>query len=176
MSKPLDELYFVWLYRQVASDRYKNPTRTYWSLFRQLYDKEFVWLIPNDDNRMEDGRDLRYEFLDEEGIEASEAWLTLGCSMFELLMGLSRRLAFEAEGRPREWFWLLLENLGLESFNDDMILHVDPEEISYILDRVIWRHYDRNGVGGLFPLRHPRKNQTKVELWYQMNSYIQEND
>ena len=175
MSEPLDELYFQWLYRQVASDRLKNPARTYWSLFRHLYTKEFVWLIPNDDNRIEDGRDLRYEFLDDEGIdEVSREWLELGCSMFELLIGLSRRLAFEAEGQPRGWFWLLLENLQLETYNDDIYMHLDRDDIDETLDRVIWRTYSPDGHGGLFPLNPPRRDQRKVELWYQMSSYIQE--
>lgn len=63
MDGPLDEQYLKWLYRQVASSKYRNPARTYWSLLRQLYTTEFVWTVPNDDNRVEDGRDLRYEFL-----------------------------------------------------------------------------------------------------------------
>lgn len=176
-TEPLDELYFTWLYSKVASTRYKNPTRTYWSLFRKLFTKEFVWLIPNDDNRVEDGRDLRLEFLSEEGIEdVDPAWLDLGCSMFELLLGLSRRLSFEAEGEPRAWFWLLLENLQLETYNDDLIMHLEKDFIDDVLDRVIWRQYDPDGHGGLFPLSHPKKDQRKVELWYQLSAYIQENE
>jgi len=49
VSQPLDELYFTWLYSQVGSVRTRNPARTYWSLLRYLYTKEFVWIIPNDD-------------------------------------------------------------------------------------------------------------------------------
>lgn len=177
MSEPLDELYFKWLYRQVASDRLRNPSKTYWSLFRQLFTKEFIWLIPNDDNRIEDGKDIRYDFVMETGVEdADAAWLEMGCSMFEMLLGLSRRLAFEAEGRPREWFWRLLENLDLENYNDDAYMHLTRDKTEDILERVIWRTYSADGHGGLFPLNHPRKDQTKVELWYQMNAYIQEND
>jgi len=62
MNEPLDDLYLTWLYSQIGSIKLKQPSRTYWSLFRQLYTKEFVWIIPNDDNRIEDGRDLRFKF------------------------------------------------------------------------------------------------------------------
>ena len=39
---------------------------------------------------------------------------------------------------------------------------------------IIWRTYDSNGYGGLFPLRNPREDQRKVELWYQLNAYLLE--
>jgi hypothetical protein len=173
VSAPLDELYFVWLYSQVASVKVKNPSRTYWNLLRHLFRKEFIWLIPNDDNRLEDGRDLRYEFINEQNIQnVDEGWIRLGCSMFELLIGLSRRLAFQAEGHPKEWFWHLIENLGLEDYNDNRRLpdgHIDE-----VLEQVIWRTYKRNGQGGLFPLNNNRSDQRQVELWYQLNAYVLE--
>lgn len=173
MSEPLDESYFVWLYSQVADCRLKNPSRTYWRMMRELHTKEFVWLIPNDDNRIEDGRALRYEFIDECGIQsAPRDWLRMGCSMLELLIGLSRRLAFEAEGEPRAWFWKLVENLDLEEYNDHRL---PPRNyINRTLDKVIWRTYNRNGHGGLFPLNGTRNDQRWVELWYQLNEYLQQ--
>lgn len=173
MSRPpLDELYFEWLYSQVGSVIEKNPSRTYWKVLKQLYTKEFVWIVPNDDNRAEDGRYLRYEFLDYENLPSDYDWLRLGCSMFEMLIGLSRRLSFQDDGSPRGWFWHLMENLGLENCNDNSLIHED--KISKILDEVIWRTYRRNGAGGLFPLRRAHEDQTQVELWDQMHSYLRE--
>ena len=32
-----------------------------------------------------------------------------------------------------------------------------------------------NGTGGLFPLKRPRVNQRRVEVWYQMSEYLMEN-
>jgi hypothetical protein len=29
-------------------------------------------------------------------------------------------------------------------------------------------------VGGFFPLTHPNDDQRKVEIWYQMNAYLDE--
>jgi hypothetical protein len=43
-----------------------------------------------------------------------------------------------------------------------------------IFERLIWRNYAPNGEGGFFPLENPREDQTQVELWYQMNSYVNE--
>lgn len=172
-QQPLDELYLTWLYSQIGSVKLKNLSRTYWSLLRQLYRKEFVWIVPNDDNRVEDGRYLRYEFLEDQRIlDPDPEWMALGCSMLELLIGLSRRLSFEAEGKSRDWFWILLENLGLESYNDKT--YISHEEVDALLEQVIWRTYRQNGTGGLFPLKHPKKDQRKVEIWYQLNAYLLE--
>jgi hypothetical protein len=171
MTKPLDELYFTWLYSQVGDTKIKNPNRTYWNMLKVLFTKEFVWLIPNDDNRMEDGKDLRYEFVDQSGLfDVDPHWLNIGCSMFELLVALSRRLAFEAEGEPREWFWHLISNLGLRDFKDSR--RFSEAEVEHILDRVIWRQYDSDGHGGLFPLKNPHRDQRQVELWYQLGDYV----
>lgn len=174
MSAALDERYFNWLYRQVCSVRTRLKSRSYRELFHILYTKEFVWLVPNDDNRVHDGKDLRYEFLNEEGIEPDERdeyWLNLPCSMLELLLSLARELEFvDDEGTTVEWFWELLENIGIEDLSDAK--KIDHELVDDILDRVIWRRYNYNGGGGLFPLVYPEKDQRTVELWYQLNAYV----
>lgn len=175
MAEPLDELYLTWLYKQVASVKLKNPARTYWALLRQLYTKEYVWIIPNDDNRVEDGRDLRQEFLDQEQIHGEPLeWMELGCSMLEMLIGLSRRLSFEADGEVEMWFWELLRNWGVDQCTDKS--NFRPEGVDEILERNIWRNYSGDGRGGLFPLREPHKDQRDVEIWYQMASYLLELD
>ena len=173
MSKPLDEQYLVWLYSQVGSVYNRNPSKSYWRLLKLLYNKEFLWIIPNDDNRAEDGRDLRVEFIEQRNIQhVDRDWMRLGCSMLELLIGLSRRLAFEAEGEPRGWFWKLMENIGLAEYNDHALFSDD--QVNKVLDDVILRTYKRNGAGGLFPLKKTVEDQREVELWYQMNAYVVE--
>jgi hypothetical protein len=177
MDEPLDEAYFKWLYRQVASVRLKNPARTYWSLTRHLFKKEFIWLVPNDDNRVEDGRDLRYEFIEENKLEPDLDWLGVGCSMFEMMIGLSRRLAFESEGESAEWFWHLLKNLDLRHHSDanyDDHNKIQFDVVDDILDQVIWRTYKPDGTGGLFPLFNTHEDQRDIELWYQMSRYLLE--
>lgn len=175
MSPPIDELYFQWLYSQVGSLKIANPSKTYWTLLKKLFTKEFIWIVPNDDNRAEDGRALRKEFLDEvEVAEVDPVWMRLGCSILELLIGISRRLNFEDESRgPDEWFWCLIENLSLKRYNDRVRF---PERtVDEILDALIWRTYEPDGHGGLFPLRTPRADQRDVEIWYQLSAYLLEN-
>jgi hypothetical protein len=67
VSGTLDDLYLIWLYEQVGDVKVRSRNRTYWDLFRQLYSIEFIWFIPNDDNRAEDGEDLREQFLEDRG-------------------------------------------------------------------------------------------------------------
>lgn len=165
----------VWLYSQVGSVKLRNKSKSHWSLIKQLYTKEFVWIIPNDDNRVEDGRDLRHEFLETCGIDGADSdWVGLGCSMLEMLIGLSRRLSFEAEGEPRVWFWHLIEMLDLEQYTDRVYNEAAEKRIDETLDTVIFRNYAPDGSGGLFPLNHPNEDQREVEIWYQLNAYLLE--
>lgn len=165
MTRELDGLYFEWLHDLVCPEQ-----KTHKKMLDQLFHKEFVWIITNDDNRAEDGKDLRREFLDEQGLEGDASFIDIGCSMFELLVGLSRRLAFDTEREPRGWFWCLVKNVGLYGYVDGK--RYPEERVDEILDRVIWRTYSPNGRGGLFPRNDPAEDQRDVELWYQMNGYL----
>lgn len=175
MSGTVDDRYFEWLYGLIGAVRNRNPARSHWSLNRQLYTKEFVWLVPNDDNRVEDGKDLRSEFVDEQGTDGiSPAWMGLGCSMFEMLIALSRRASFESDKVPGEWFWIFMQNLKLDTYTDKYYTRALTRGIDDILDRVIYRTYAPDGTGGLFPLLRASKDQRKVEIWYQLAAYLLE--
>lgn len=171
---PLDEAYFDWLYDQVSSGVDAHPAKSYVKLLQQLFFKEFVWIIGNDDNRAEDGRILRDEFMRDCSVtNVDEIWLSLGCSMLELLIGLSRRLSYETEWEPLDWFWVLIKNLHFDRYTDNRVL--PKETIDEVLDDLIWRTYEPDGTGGLFPLKHASEDQRDVELWYQLNAYLLEN-
>lgn len=177
METPLDEQYLIFLYSKIASTKTRRGKSTYWSLAGQLHSKEFVWFVPNDDNRVEDGRDLRNEFRDQEQIvDIDEEWMSLGCSILELMIGLSRRLAFEAGGSARVWFWELIDNLEMTGFHDSWWREgLTKEIIDERLDRLIWRTYLYDGsFGGLFPLKNPAADQRDIELWYQLCQYLLE--
>jgi hypothetical protein len=180
MDEPLDELYFVWLYSQVADPEEQDPSLTYWKLLKQLFCKEFVWLadIPKDYNRCEDGKELRLEFFRDAGINRYEVdpnWTNMGCSFLEVMVGLARRLtsADVNEGEPHAWFWVMMQNIGLHRYSDSrrhMRVHINS-----IMDDVIFRRYRPTGLGGFFPLRFPETDQTREELWHQLCSYVLEN-
>jgi hypothetical protein len=165
-----DDQYLTWLYSQVAEVRPRKSSRTYWYLLRQLYSTEFAWLIPNDDNRAEDGQALRSEWASQQDTTVDGEWLSLGCSFLEMLIGVSRRLEFEAGGEASSWFWHLIENMGLLGFNDRS--KFSPEHVEDRTSAVIWRTYDYSGNGGLFPLRDATQDQRRVEIWYQLSEYL----
>jgi hypothetical protein len=171
---PLDETYFVWLYSQVGSVKIRNRSKTYWKLLRLLFQKEFTWSdIEKDENRAQDGKDLRTEFLRETNTVVDEdGWLDIGASFLEMLIALAWKLAFEGGGEVSERFWEMIENLGLAECTD---AHPPDEGIvNHILDKVINRDYSPNGAGGLFPLSKTDQDQRDVELWYQANAYLLE--
>lgn len=172
----LDERYLTWLHRQLEPDTQRNPARSHWLLCSQLFKTEFVWFIPNDDNRLYDGLDIRTEFVDaEEGGRVPGTWYSEPCSMLEMLVALARRMAFETDEAPDYWFWTIMENLGLRQYVDDVYDDGVSMKVDEILSTVIEREYLADGTGGLFPLHHPGTDQRQVELWYQMSQYLMEN-
>jgi hypothetical protein len=175
--EPLDELYLKWLYKQVAVPEFDDRDLTYWKLFRILYQKEFIWFVENDENRIHDGIAERVTFLHEEHIPEVDAnWMELGCSMLELMVGLARRFEFSAsKGKTHYWFWVILDNIGLSGYSDERrFTKRQVERIDDILNDVIHRNYNSSGLGGFFPLQSPRHDQRDRELWNQMGDYIWE--
>lgn len=166
------EAYFHWLVPQVQEEGHQR--KTYWDLFRIMFQKEFVWLVPNDDNRIIDGTDLRTEFLLEADAPRFVSPDGFGpCSVLELIVGLGRRLSFFAGGNAEGWSWQLVVNLELHRLSDPLG-KIRSTRANEILDRMIWRNYNPDGTGGLFPLAWPQEDQKKVELWYQMSAYVEE--
>jgi hypothetical protein len=169
-SGALDDQYFSWLYSLVADVRIRKGRRTHWNLLRMLFSIEFAWFVPNDDNRAEDGRELRSEWISSRGIQVESSWIALGCSFLEMLIGVSRRLDFLTDEDSTFWFWHLIGNMGLLDHHDGKSLN--EEEVEDSTSMVIWRTYDCDGNGGLFPLRYTDKDQRKVEIWRQLNEYL----
>jgi hypothetical protein len=172
-NEPIEEVYFNWLYSKVASVMNPTPSLTFYTLLRDLHSIEFVWIVKGDDNRAQDGLDIRREFLRESFIHHDSIWMSVGCSILEMLISFSRRAEFETDLSSREWFWIFLENLGLSELSDNK--EDISRLVSVIMDDFIWRTYRRNGRGGMFPLKHPHSDQRKVEIWYQFYEYLNEN-
>lgn len=170
MSGLLDEDYFVWLCRQAGVVRRRARKDNWWKLMRLLHRKEFLWFVPNDDNRAADGKFLRREFLEETGADHDHFFLDINCSVLEMLVGVARRLEFMQEDDVTHWFWVLLGHLRLDSYNDSTKL--PAEQIDDILDALIWRTYSPTGDGGLFPLKDPSVDQRGVEIWQQMSAFV----
>lgn len=182
----LREDYFSWLCKLAVP---KKPS--YLLLCQELHKKNFRWSVHNDDNRCEDGLDLRDEFFEEKRLDESFVevayWLRDPCTVFEVLVALAKRindLTYDLnhqEDHTAKWFHEMLTNLGLNVFTDGYNLGhefspVMEAKIDEILEVWMDRTYDFYGHGGLFPLkRRPMKDQTNVEIWYQLMSYLDEN-
>jgi len=158
--------YFDWLIELVEG----NGTG-YELALNQMFFTRFETLVPHDENRCNDGLDLRNDYERETKTRLDRREASRPCSVLEMVIALAKRFAFniveagEDIDIPKA-FWIMMSNLELKKNVD-----LNPA----ILSRLVHRTYGPNGSGGLFPLRHPNTDQRKVELWYQMQQYLLEN-
>lgn len=147
----------------------------YSKLFEILHRIEFTWIIDRDDNREADGIDLRedynipIEYTNEECNNFMNHW----CSVLEMMIGLAIRVDYEIIGDPSEehpehFFMKMIRNL-------DLLRLKEERTIIKIVNIWLNREFERNGRGSPFPVRNDRRDQRKLEIWDQMNSYISEN-
>jgi hypothetical protein len=171
VNEPIEDVYFDWLCAKVRQDNTPN----YLELFRILHSHIFTPVVREDENRVEDAKELREYFLSETGLypEVGPGWVNQECSVLEVLIAFSGIAEFEIEMSAREWFWQFITNLRLEDYRRASFS--DREAICDILDRFVMRDYEPNGDGGLFPLRRPKRDQREVEIWYQFCDYVDDN-
>jgi hypothetical protein len=178
VTPPLEEEYLNWLFRQIAERHIRHPRRTYWHLLAQLHHKRFVSKVKLDWNRVQDGKDLRREFLGVVGLDPDPNWLEdekQCCTFLELMVVLSRKLAYDLGNEPSHWFWELVGNLELTKYWDRARRSPMAERgIDDILNRVMLREYAPDGQGGFFPLQGPNEDQRGIQLWDQLNAYVLE--
>lgn len=174
--------YFDWLCEKV--NLYSPDNEIYTSLVHLLEEREFYWIIKNDDNRAADGRYLRVLYQNEIGNQFYFVDMDKPCSMFEMLIALSSRLddiLYDSERGPRidYWFWMLIDNLGLDKATEEEMScngRYGSAYVNKIIDTLLERTYTKKGVGGLFPLHGiHHEDQREVEIWYQMHAYVREN-
>ena len=154
-----------------------NPFN-YTRLIEDLYDTEFYWILEWDEHRASDGIALRTDYADYIGVPTEELRpiFMRPCSIFELMVALARRgedniMWDPAIGdRTAEWFWVMVDSLGLIEYSDDDIY--DQYDVEFILHRFLEREYDEDGRGGLFTIEDCDTDLRDVEIWYQMNWYF----
>lgn len=175
----LNNEYLEWMYQLVCDKRYIENL-SYRKLFVYLYHIDFTYTIGMDGNRAEDGTDLRYRF----GYERSYEGPTIAsflddrsCSVLEMLIALAIRCEEHIMADPDignrvgQWFWNMVVNLGLGSMNDSKF---DERYVDKTISRFLERTYEPTGEGGLFTLKHCRRDLRSVEIWYQMCWYLDE--
>lgn len=160
--------YFDWLCSLVCEG--KEGPNSFRALLTHLHNVEFRYIIPRDENRAEDGVDLRWRFALEHNYRDVPGCLYGPCSVLEMLVALAIRceefMDDTAMGnRTSQWFWNMIINLGLGSMTDSRF---DERFVDGVIERFLNREYDRDGKGGLFRVRDTRRDLRKVEIWYQL--------
>lgn len=150
-------------------------------LYEWLYEQQFVYFpeMFSDRGRESDGIELRYEYVVYAGEAVNNAasdealgeLLEKPCNMLEMLVAFALRIDTDITGEPGVdkafiWFHTMLQNLGLYS--------KEPRFWPDILQKLLNRQYNYAGVGGLFPLRYPLRDQREISIWDQLSDYLNE--
>jgi hypothetical protein len=174
--------YYHWLCRGV------DIGPEYSKLSSYLFDYPFRWCHDHDAQRATDGRDLRYYFGCEVGIND---YIDIGrsdwVSVLEVLVAFSKRIELQVMGddelgdRTATWFWDMMRNLSLTRMTNDAF---DVNVINQILDVWLDRKFQSDGKFSPFPLdqfgpksgplaqKSGPNDQRLVDMWYQMQTYM----
>ena len=154
---------------------------SYRKLMEYLYSRQFTSNYANDMNRIQDGIEMRFRF-----IEAFAGpytyhdvykYLTHDCNMLEMMVALARRCEDHIMGDPDigdrsgGWFLGMIRNTHLDEMDDGAF---DIRKVERMVDNIIDHNYAKNGDGGLFSVQNPNVDMRNAEIWYQMNWYLGE--
>lgn len=158
--------YFKWLVYIVDGRKYEK-------LLQELHSIDFTYILERDANRAADGEDLRWRYVCEDGNRSILQW-EQPCSVLEMMVGLSIKMEDimddpEFGDRVSDWFWEMMDNMELSSMTNSRFDADYIHEKVYIL---LNREYEPDGKGGLFFIPDARKDLRDVEIWYQMNWYL----
>lgn len=175
-KQKIQEDYFNYLCGLVGGEENAEHSFHRRQLLRYLNCFEFIYSIPRDGNRYDDGVNLRYRFGYETGVDARDIATCLDiypCSVLEMMIALCLRCEEqimcneEAGNRTGEWFDAMLKSLGLRE-------GMREKTVGDILTRFVNHHYEPNGKGGLFTLKQSRHDMRNAEIWYQAMWYFDE--
>lgn len=180
INNQLPKQYFEWMVSMLVPDI--NKRVAYSNLLGTLNCLEFTPSMDMDYNRLNDGKELRYRFGNENGIGKAviTCYLDISpCSILEMMCALSLRMEEtimsdpEIGDRTPFWFEGMLDSLGFLNQNN---YNFDYGLISYNINAFNNRQYDSSGRGGLFTVDNTSIDLRSVEIWYQMNLYIKQID
>ena len=170
-----NKLYFDYLTSLIDNS---GKVFEYSYLLEYLYNCQFVWLsnIPLDENRAIDGMQLRTSYaklLSPQDVGMfSEAVFNKPCSMLEMLVAFADRLTYVVSSLDRSnYFWLFIENLGLNVFSN---ISYDPITVNNIVQGFIYGKKVNPADANpplLFPCREVYNNLDK-DLYMQANYYL----
>ena len=157
------ERYFHWLLKFIGNGFCRK--NSYYELLEYLFNTEYFWSIPMDENRAEDGIDLRHRFVMEceEDQEASYVYLSGPASVLEVLIALSIKMEYIARGsidigKAGQWFWGMIKCLSIFDCYDG---NFDEKKVEYFLEG--WM--DPESEISIFP-------HEEGELWIQAMNFL----
>lgn len=163
--------YYHWLMSFIIPT---NGIFTYNRLTSYLFNRPFVYTLDMDENRYIDGVALRAKYDD----NFDSRYLPAGqnyCNMLEMMVALAIRMEEDVMSnytygdRTSQWFYHMIDNLGLAVDDDDNfnINHVDR-----IMMHFDDRTYTRDGRGALFHNPERSEDMRRTEIWYQAMWYL----
>ena len=170
----VNDEYFEWLCGLIDITRFSRHI-SYRKLLMHLHNIEFTWFIPNDDNRADDGIQLRRRYsLVLEDMRLQD-YIQGPCSVLEMMVALAIRceesIMDDAQigDRIGQWFWSMIHNLGLSPMSDNRF---DRDFVDDAIARLLNREYEPDGRGGLFTVKHCDHDMRTVEIWRQLSWYL----
>lgn len=172
----LNSEYLEWLKHFVMQG--SQSASKYKDFFNLLHEIEFTYCLPMDENREQDGINLRARFLYEHNYkEENLYYLENPCSVLEMMVALTLRCEenlawdpYECGDRTGVWFWKMVSNIGLighiEGNNFDSVFVNDK------ISKCLERNYQPNGRGGFFIVQKAPKDMRDVDIWTQANWYL----
>lgn len=164
--------YYHWLVDLLCDDYLKD---LYQKLLTEMFNTRFMWSIEYDSNRESDGLRLRKDYTNATHCVLSS---DRDCSLLEMFIALCKKceddLMYDPDlgDRTGYWFWNIVENMGLDIYDD---YNFDCDAVNTILERFNARDYERDGFGGPFYVCNPVCDFRDVDLWQQLNMYLNEN-
>lgn len=170
----INDEYFSWMCDQVCGERFSDAI-SYRKLLSFLHNVEFVWILPMDRNRAEDGLSLRRHFALDVGYEDHVAEYISGpCSILEMMVALAIHTEdimddYRYGNRTAQWFWGMVRSLGLNGMYD---IAYDEEHVQEVVINFLNRDYEPDGRGGLFTIRDCMDDLRDIEISSQRNWYL----
>lgn len=169
----INDKYFNWLCELIDNRRFAKSV-SYRKLLMHLHNIEFTWFVPHDDNRADDGVQLRRRYALVQNDMSLTRHISGPCSVLEMMVALAVRCETIMDDtlmgdRTGQWFWGMIHNLGLSPMNDSTF---DRDFVDDVIARLLNREYEPDGKGGLFTVRHCPRDMRTVEIWCQLSWYL----
>ena len=149
--------YASWLIQRGCLENYSELA----SVWDEL---DFVWYIPEDEDKAIQALRMRDEYCYETGMPSPRQ---APASFLEVFVSITDTLTAMLYQNRESFTKSILLNMGARSYSDDGHLPSEIcEEALNIAERVMYRNYSRNGTGGLF--RIPGVDTLEMPLTTQM--------